>query len=429
MKKEFIFNILMLLTMSTFIACSSSDDTTEAGDDDSIILLSGTDVQLTEDQQVLSQRANDFAFNLFRTANNLQKDNSNILLSPISAIYTLGMLNSGANGETAKEITSVLGFNNSNSKETNEFCKKIMNEIPNTDPNVILKVANYIAANNKYGLVFENQYEKDMRNYYSAELAMLDFTQSSDLSTIDNWCNTHTDGLISKMSEQITPSTRLAILNATYFKAAWVNKFNKKNTRSEVFYTEDGKQKEVEMMHQNFFGQYWQNDIYATLCMHYGAGYNWNMYILLPNKGKTTDDVINQLSKTNWENTHGFTRSSIVDTKLPKFVLNKEVDLKPIIEQMGAPIIFNDYAEFTKMFVNAKQLKVDKLIQKNLTLINEDGAEAAAVTIAGLKESSMGGSSNIEYQKVDFHCDRPFVYFIKESSSNTIFFIGTFRGE
>ena len=95
---------------------------------------------------------------------------------------------------------------------------------------------------------------------------------------------------------------------------------------------------------------------------------------------------------------------------------------------MGAPMIFDDATEFTKMFTNAKELKVGKLIQKNFTQVNEEGSEAAAITLAAV-ESSAAGPSTIHYNEVDFHCDHPIVYFIKESSSNIIFFIGAYRGE
>ena len=33
-----------------------------------------------------------------------------------------------------------------------------------------------------------------------------------------------------------------------------------------------------------------------------------------------------------------------------------------------------------------------------------------------------------EPEKIDFHCNRPFVYVIQEYSSGVVFFVGTFRG-
>jgi len=57
-------------------------------------------------------------------------------------------------------------------------------------------------------------------------------------------------------------------------------------------------------------------------------------------------------------------------------------------------------------------------------------AKASAVTVtAGAGESYVGPGDFIERpMKVDFHCNRPFVYLIREATSGTIFFIGTFQG-
>ena len=59
--------------------------------------------------------------------------------------------------------------------------------------------------------------------------------------------------------------------------------------------------------------------------------------------------------------------------------------------------------------------------------VNEEGSEAAAVTVAGMKNSSMG-SEPIEYPKATFHANRPFVYVIREASSGVILFVGKFTG-
>lgn len=65
--------------------------------------------------------------------------------------------------------------------------------------------------------------------------------------------------------------------------------------------------------------------------------------------------------------------------------------------------------------------------QKAKIKVNEEGSEAAAVTIAGMSNMSMGGGP-IEYPKATFHANRPFVYCIRENSSGIILFVGKFTG-
>ena len=64
--------------------------------------------------------------------------------------------------------------------------------------------------------------------------------------------------------------------------------------------------------------------------------------------------------------------------------------------------------------------------QKAKIKVNEEGSEAAAVTIAGVKFTS--SIEPEEYPKATFHANRPFVYVIREASSGVILFVGKFTG-
>ena len=72
---------------------------------------------------------------------------------------------------------------------------------------------------------------------------------------------------------------------------------------------------------------------------------------------------------------------------------------------------------------------ISMMRQKAKIKVNEEGAEAAAVTIAGVELTSMGPSEPPVYPKADFHANRPFVYVISEASSGTLLFVGKFTGE
>jgi serpin B len=86
-------------------------------------------ISLTADQQGLVVSNNNFAFNLFRKA---RKD-ENMILSPLSITYALGMLNNGAAGETLQQINTVLGFGDAGADAINDFCRKMLSEAPVLD--------------------------------------------------------------------------------------------------------------------------------------------------------------------------------------------------------------------------------------------------------------------------------------------------------
>ena len=78
----------------------------------------------TAPQGRIADGNNDFACNLLRAIYEQQQGGGSFIMSPISVSYMLGMLNAGAEGETQRQITNVLGLDVSPQK-INQHFKKI----------------------------------------------------------------------------------------------------------------------------------------------------------------------------------------------------------------------------------------------------------------------------------------------------------------
>jgi len=103
---------------------------------------------------------------------------------------------------------------------------------------------------------------------------------------------------------------------------------------------------------------------------------------------------------------------------MPRFTTESETHLEDILSSMGMPLAFGGDAEFPNM-IQKKGLSVSMMKQKAKIEVNEEGTEAAAVTIA---ETITLGVHYYEY----FHATRPFVYYIMEKSTGAIYFMGTY---
>jgi serpin B len=227
---------------------------------------------------------------------------------------------------------------------------------------------------------------------------------------------------------ELSPDALLVLMNAIYFKATWTEKFDSKDTRNETFTTANGEQQQLPMMHRKARIMSAQNDVYTTIELPYGSGTRWSMTVMLPNDGKTIDDIIQSLSSDTWRQVHRSSRTVIADIKIPRFTTKFETDLVKPLTAMGAPSMFDgSVAEFPHISTNYKHdLYVALMKQKAAIEVDEEGTKASAVTIAEVKDESAGPSP--EPKKIDFHCNRPFVYVIQEYSSGVVFFVGTFRG-
>ena len=431
MKKAILLPTLSLLAVVLLTACGDQENPVGNSTREVVYMLpKAKPMSLTKEQKDLVMKNNDFSINLYRTINELDKEKKSNFLSPISVTYLLSMLNDGAAGETSKEIIAMLGFAESDTKSINELCKALIDGAPEVDPAVSVDISSYIAANSHLGVQLEDLFRKDMETYYRAEAASLDFSSPDALKTINGWCSKKTDGKIDKMLDELDAQTLLVLMNAVNFKASWTSKFDEDNTVNETFTMDNSKTVQLPMMHQEAYVRYGLNSTYSTILLPYGgANAEWYMYVLLPQDGKTVDDVLEAMTKEDWTKFFWNTELYKVDIKIPRFMTKSENDLIPAVGKLGAPLIFDPQkADFSRMCSNYKKnLCVGKLLQKAAIDVNEKGTEAVAVTVAGITATEAG--SNPIRKTAHFYCNTPFVYVIQEQSSGAIFFIGTFRGE
>ena len=405
----------LLLVMLALTACKDDGEVV-------YMLPDKKPIQLSAEQKQMRDNNNEFAWRLFQTMQEQQGEVSTVL-SPISVTYMLGMLNAGAAGTTRDEITATLGFG-SDPTAVNEYCKTMIEGAPNVDPAATVKIANCINVNSAKGLSLLKQYVNDMQNYYSAQIEALDFTKSSTLEKINKWCSKNTDGMIPSILDELNPNAAMCLLNAIYFNADWKEKFDKNDTRNSSFTLPDGSIVTRELMHRKAIAQGCESELCSMLRIPFGSG-GYSMYVMLPAEGKTTGDLIREMSQqelTDHLDVIDMTPHE-VDILMPRFEIVSDIDLIKVLEPMGIKSAFTTSANFSNM--SDTRLFVSMMKQKAKIEVNEDGAKASAVTVAMMGATSPGPQ---HYEQAEFHANRPFLYFILEESTRSIFFIGTYCG-
>lgn len=438
---------LAVVLSSTMVSCSSSEDDVDLGEAKTVVnmLSESVPVKLTAEQTLFVNDNNKFTMNFLKTVNEADRSGKSFIYSPLSITYVLGMVNDAATGLTEKELEETLGFHQGGIQAVNDYCKKLIDGLPKVDNKVTLNIANAIFLNKDYTL--KPQFEQDMQTYYDAKAEALDFSASNTLDHINGWCKEKTNGMIPSILDDIDPLMVSYLLNAIYFKADWASKFDPKNTKDETFTTEnDNSSTDIPMMHQNVLIQYINNSMFSAIKIPYGNGL-WNMMVMLPEKGFTTDHIINHLAALGLNGVEGafceiedgIATMSVksfspheVDLKLPRYETSSDTDdiedgLIGLMQKMGINRAFDErLAEIPNMC--ELPVYIDMMRQKAKIKVSEEGSEAAAVTVAGVANYSMG-SEPIEYPKATFHANRPFVYVIREQSSGVILFVGKFTGE
>ena len=163
--------------------------------------------------------------------------------------------------------------------------------------------------------------------------------------------------------------------------------------------------------------RYMKDERMAAVKLPYGNR-AFNLYVLLPNEGMTTSQLIAGLDPTSWEEMQNNMRMKDVDLKLPRLKVESDANsLVETLEAMGVKKAFSRIeAEFGKM--SDKGLYISSVQQTVSVTINEEGTEAAAVTDIGLD------SVDNPLEPAVFHANRPYVFVLEEESTGTILFVG-----
>ena len=380
-------------------------------------------IELTKEEAQLVRSNNDFAFRLFREA----RTDESQLLSPLSITYALGMLNNAAVGKTQQEINTVLGFGDAGAEAINRFCLKLLTEAAGLDKETRVAIANNIYVNSARGYLLKSAFKEQAKTYYNAEPETRDFFDGLTRDVINQWGSDHTEGMIEEVlkEDEFDPMTICYLLNALYFKGVWTQQFNPANTQRTFFNNGKATADMMQIMDGEF--QYAQNELYQSVIMPYGNG-AYQMTVFLPRYGKTLDDVLAKLNGENWMSA-GYSDYNLF-LGFPRFETETDVDLKPIMSALGMPSAFiQSEAQFPNLCYwgdsedNVKDdIFIDLMKQVAKIKVNEEGSEAAAVTVIGLTESAAAGYA-------EFIADRPFLYVISERSTGAIFFIGQYMGE
>ena len=339
-------------------------------------------------------------------------------VSPLSLQIALGMLINGAQGETAAEICQLLGYKEGETAEINTWCKLMLDQLPKLDKKTDLTLANAIFYNKEQTL--KGPYRNNVSSWYEATLEALDFTKTKDAAnTINKWCDKQTKGMIPKVLDEVSPNALAYLINALYFKSEWREKFPKGSSENESFTSEDGSKGKVKMMKldgKKF--NYGENDLCQAVTLPYGNG-NYAMTVLLPKSGHTVREITADFAK---DAKLIFGGQAEVDLWLPRFETKYHIKLNGLLQDMGMTRSFVPFvADFSAMCEKASY--VDFVQQDTAIKVDEEGTEAAAVTVIGME---LAAAFPTPPQKVVFHADHPFLYLITETSTGSILFAGKY---
>ena len=410
--------ILSLLTLLALIGTLSGCDI--AGDDPP---LEPAALALSPLAEGLAEQSGGFGTELFSRV--AAGDDGNLMLSPLSAHVALTMLLNGADGGTAAQIQALLNLPpEATLAEVNAAHATLRAELLGADPEVQIAMANAVFENaaRTGGHPIKAAFLEAMREGYGARVDAFDFGAPEALGTVNGWASENTNGRVPEVLAELDPDLVLLLMDALYFKGDWSTPFERSSTAPGDFTLADGSTVQVPMMSGRVEGLTVQGEGYAGVELPYGRR-NFSMVLLTPEaSGDGTpaplapfaarladglwDEVTASLdARTEW---------APVEVRLPRFSFSTDKTLNAVLQEMGMTDAFTRAANLSRLSDDPR-LQVSFVKQNTFVEVNEEGTEAAAVTTVGVVATSLGPH---------FFADRPFVFAIRERTTNTLLFIG-----
>ena len=358
---------------------------------------------------------NDFAMELLRRADEVSAGND-IVISPISLVYALAMTADGASGQTRNEITTALGFTAGDAHSLASLCASLIHHYYDDD---VLNTANAMFV--RQDLHVNDDFRMRLVDYYDAIVEQADFSVPEAMESINRWVSKQTHGMIPRLEGGIDASTTLCLINAVSMRAKWEMPFVTSMTRNSSFHKADGTSCRIPTMQNTEMMTYTEMAQAQILELPYKGG-RYAMTIFLPRSAVKPMDAFKGITGSGLLRERQTLCATLVNACVPRFATSFQHDLRTAVSDMGIVSAF-DPAKAQFPHISDDDQFLSTLLHEAVINVNEEGTDAAAVTVVG-GEASTGDS----VKPVFFTADHPFLYLITDKDTGVIIFTGIYYG-
>ncbi|AKF03077.1 serpin family protein [Sandaracinus amylolyticus] len=372
-----------------------------------------TPIVSAEEAASLREGATDFALDLHRRVAGA----GNSVISPHSIQVAFGMLRPGAVGETASQIDAVMGWANPGEPTYRAMNALDLELASRPRDGVRLAIANQSFG--QIGFPFEAPYLDAIATHFGAGVSLLDFAGDTEGSrvVINGWVDERTDGNIPELIPVgvIDGTTRLVLVNAVHFDAAWDTEFDPDDTRDGAFHRESGGDVTVPLMHLALDAPHAAGEGWAAAELAY-AGDELAMLVVVPTSG-TLDALEGALDATGLDAIVASLATETIDVTMPRFAFGSDVDLVDPLREAGMPNVFDSGLAELDGIAPGRGLYVSAALHSATIDVSEAGTEASAATAVVVGERATPPRPRVSL-------DRPFLFFIRDRATGALLFVG-----
>jgi serpin B len=340
----------------------------------------------------------------------------NVTVSPASVAIALAMVEPGTVDIAQEQMRTLLRINDPavfhasmNAMEQDLEARTPGSFGEDADPGeVTIDIAN--AAFLQQGYPFEPDYLDTVGSNYGPVLREVDFMPDPDsvAHEINDFVAEATnDQIVDLIADgTIKPETVLALVNALYLKASWLETFDDSATTNQSFTLLDNTTVEVALMNGSSSSSA-SGDGWVAATKSYVGGLT--AQFILPDEIATNLATVVSDFEQN--------RTSGAALSVPRFETRTSTELTPALNALGLTAPYSNGGLLG--IANDPRLVVDQVIHESFVAMDEEGTEAAAATVV-----VMVAVSGPVLPPVPVVLDRPFLYRIIDETSGATLFMG-----
>lgn len=388
------------------------------------------DISLSDSERGYISHINDFGLDIARQiAATSDAPDASFVVSPLSVAYAVAMLSCGAGLGEQEQMEVLRAFTGEaepnplliSADVFNKLYATLIESMPLTDTSASLYLAHALFLRNDFTLYAG--YPDFLARYYAADYALINFNSPEALTYINDWGRQKTHGLASHILGAVNPDDVAYFLSALYLKAPWSLPFEEEKTTTMPFTKADGTRADIRMMQSRRTVPFASTESYEATRLPFGNG-AFEMIIMLPAEGSSPSRLLSeltasQISQMPWQQTD-------LDVFMPSFSITScHSQLIDQLHELGIRRMFSSDASFTSI-TPTSGFSINLLQQTTGVAINENGcyAEEGSAT-ASDNDSQQDAPSDINFA---FTANHPFLFLIREASSEAILFVGTYSG-
>ncbi len=390
---------------------------------------------------------NEFAIKFYKTIHNDTKyQDKNILFSPTSLIMAFSILYEGVDGDAAKQIEKVLGFN-PDAQTRHESLKKLWSIINNDKKHMGVVSYEECCDKDKYGNYhtntiqvheewtdiniinsiwltkntnFTDKYINITQNTFKDQTNTVELFNNKNIDEINEWISTNTrEKIINIYLPSDFENSSSQLISNAYFKSAWDWQFEPTHLEKSTLWTSSEEVIVDVLIQPAWYGyKYAHYDNVQVLNIPYKQKH-LSITIILPNVSVGIKEIEETISVKQIEEWKSNLEHTYMYTEVPKFEIKNSHDLGRIFEQLGVKDVFDSKNNFTDATVQySNELQIDKLYHPVYFLFDRMGTDTRprADTII---------PDGMEFlPNLYFYADHPFIFFVQDNDTGLILFMG-----